>query len=116
MRTVFRGKTSISSAPPVRKTRGSTHSRIRGGQDPFKSEPSVEPEINECPKCRAEIFQGAVFCMQCGNRLEGRAPQPSNVRIKATPQPAKGRPVTDTAYSVKTDTGYSVTTRRANGR
>ena len=76
----------------------------------------MEPEIKECPKCKAEIFQGACFCMQCGTRLEARAPQPSNVRMKATPQPVKGRPVTDTGYSVTTDTGYSVTTRRANRR
>lgn len=54
--------------------------------------------------------------MQCGTRLEARAPQPSNVRMKATPQPQKGRPVSDTGYSVTTDTGYSVTTRRANQR
>jgi hypothetical protein len=52
--------------------------------------------------------------MQCGTRLEARGSLPSSVRIKATEpklepaRPVKGAPVSDT--------GYSLTTQRANRR
>jgi len=49
--------------------------------------------------------------MHCGSRLEGRAPLPSSVRLKASEHaPGKGRQVTYTY------TGYSLTTPRAKTR
>lgn len=38
-----------------------------------------------CPNCKAEFEDGALFCAECGTRLESPAPQPAP---QAAPQPA----------------------------
>jgi hypothetical protein len=62
----------------------------------------MEAAIKECPKCRAEVFQGACFCMQCGTRLQAGGSLPSSVRLKAAevrPQPGQKVGLSETGYS-----------------
>ncbi|HEX5101072.1 MAG TPA: hypothetical protein VFV94_16290 [Polyangiaceae bacterium] len=71
----------------------------------------MEAACKQCPKCKTEVFQGAFSCIRCGSRLEGRAPLPSSVRLKAAEQtPVRGRQVTYTY------TGYSLTMPRTKAR
>ena len=89
-----------------KNARGPTYP-VHGGQL-ARRERAVHTPSHQCPKCRAEVFQGACFCMQCGTRLEGPRSLPSSVRLKTPETPARGR--------LLSDTGYSVTTRRVGGR
>ena len=34
---------------------------------------------HECPRCHAEVFEGAHHCVQCGGRLDGRTQTPSKL-------------------------------------
>jgi hypothetical protein len=69
---------------------------------------AMEAAYKQCWKCRADVFDGACFCMQCGSRLEQQPTRlPSSVRLVIPPLDAKRRP---------SETGYSLTTPRARRR
>jgi hypothetical protein len=78
----------------------------------------------ECSKCRAEVFPGACFCMQCGSRLEQPSRLPSSVRLTAQrPAAPRQRVASETGYSIASDerraagaTRYSITMRRVERR
>jgi len=67
----------------------------------------METPASDCPKCRAEVFRGASFCIRCGASLEARAPLPSSTRLKAQPP---GAP----RDRIPSETGYSLTPDRAD--
>ena len=61
---------------------------------------AMEAAHTQCSKCRADVFAGACFCIQCGSRLEQPAHLPSSVRLVVPPAVAKQRADGTTRYSI----------------
>jgi predicted amidophosphoribosyltransferase len=39
----------------------------------------MDDATRECPRCQADVFKGAHFCVRCGCRLEGHKPTPAKL-------------------------------------